>query len=72
MNENKSLSLKEFALMCECSEKANQFGILADFMKKAVMDYYSYKAVAKEMPVEDKEILEQKYDRLRDFLKEVV
>lgn len=68
--ENKSL--KDFALMCECSEKVAQFGIWADFMKKAVMDYYSYKSTGAEMPIEEKEILEQKYDRLQDFLKEIV
>lgn len=32
-------SLKDFALMCECSEKISSFGILADFMKRAVMAF---------------------------------
>jgi hypothetical protein len=80
MNENqnpveiiqKNKSLKDFALMCECSEKVASFGILADFLKKAVMDYYSYKSTRAEMPLDEKEILEQKYDRLQDFLKEIV
>lgn len=68
--ENKSL--KDFALMCECSEKVASFGILADFLKKGVMDYYSYKSTGVEMPEEDWQILKQKYDRLQDFLKEIV
>jgi hypothetical protein len=68
--ENKSL--KDFALMCECSEKVASFGILADFLKKAVMDYYSYISTGAEMPEEDWQILKQKYDRLQDFLKEIV
>lgn len=68
--ENKSL--KDFALMCECSEKVASFGILADFLKKGVMDYYSYKSTGAEMPEEDWQILKQKYDRLQDFLKEIV
>ena len=68
--ENKSL--KDFALMCECSEKVASFGILADFLKKAVMDYYSYISTGVEMPEEDWQILKQKYDRLQDFLKEIV
>ena len=68
--ENKSL--KDFALMCECSEKVAIFGILADFLKKGVMDYYSYISTGAEMPAEEKEILERKYDRLQDFLKEIV
>lgn len=68
--ENKSL--KDFALMCECSEKVASFGILADFLKKGVMDYYSYKSTGTEMPEEDWQILKQKYDRLQDFLKEIV
>jgi len=75
--ENTSLkefgpNLKDFALMCECSEKVASFGILADFLKRAVMDYYSYKSKGIEMPIEEKEILEQKYDKLQDFLKEIV
>jgi len=68
--ENKSL--KDFALMCECSEKVASFGILADFLKKGVMDYYSYKSTGAEMPLEEREILAQKYDRLQDFLEEIV
>lgn len=68
--ENKSL--KDFALMCECSEKVASFGILADFLKKAVMDYYSYISTGAKMPEEDWQILKQKYDRLQDFLKEIV
>ena len=68
--ENKSL--KEFALMCECSEKVASFGILADFLKKAVMDYYSYKSTGAEMPDEDKKIFFQKYERLQDFAKEII
>jgi hypothetical protein len=68
--ENKSL--KDFALMCECSEKVAQFGILADFLKKGVMDYYSYKSTGAEMPSEDKEILEEKYNKFHEFLKEII
>ena len=68
--ENKSL--KDFALMCECSEKVASFGILADFLKKGVMDYYSHKSTGTEMPDEEKKIFFQKYDRLHDFLKEIV
>ena len=67
--ENKSL--KDFALMCECSEKVASFGILADFLKKGVMDYYSYISTGAEMPEEDWQILKQKYDRLQDFIKEM-
>lgn len=58
--------------MCECSEKVASFGILADFLKKGVMDYYSYRSTGAEMPEEDWQILKQKYDRLQDFLKEIV
>jgi len=58
--------------MCECSEKVASFGILADFLKKAVMDYYSYKSTGAEMPDEDKEIFFQKYERLQDFVKEII
>lgn len=66
--ENKSL--KDFALMCECSEKIAQFGILADFMKRAVMDYYSYKGIGAEMPAEEKELFAAKYNQLQEFLKD--
>lgn len=62
-------SLKDFALICECSEKVAQFGILADFLKKAVMDYYSYKSKGGFMPVDDKEIFVKKYNELQEFLK---
>mgnify|MGYP003351330777 CR=1 FL=1 len=65
--ENKNL--KDYALMCECSEKVASFGILADFLKKGIMDYYSYKSTGAEMPLEEKEILEQKYDNYRIILK---
>lgn len=58
--------------MCECSEKVAIFGILADFLKKGVMDYYSYKSTGSEMPNEEKEIFFQKYERLQDFIKEIV
>jgi len=68
--ENKSL--KDFALMCECSEKVASFGILVDFLKKGVMDYYSYISAGAVMPDQDKEIFFQKYERLQDFLKEIV
>lgn len=68
--ENKSL--KDFALMCECSEKVASFGILADFLKKGVMDYYSYKSTGAEMPDEEKNILFEKFDKLQDFIKEIV
>lgn len=68
--ENKSL--KDFALICECSEKVASFGILADFLKRGVMDYYSYKSTGSEMPVEEKEMLNQGYDRFQNFLKEVI
>ena len=66
--ENKSL--KDFALMCECSEKVAVFGILADFLKRAVMDYYSYKGAGKEMPDEEREVFIKKYDELQEFLKD--
>ena len=65
-------SLKDFAFMCECSEKVASFGILADFMKRAVMDYYSYQSKGVEMPIDDKVILVEKYNKLQDFLKEIV
>jgi hypothetical protein len=68
--ENKSL--KDFALMCECSEKVASFGILTDFLRRGVMDYYSYKSIGEEMPLDEMQILEQKYDRLQDFLKEII
>ena len=68
--ENKSL--KDFALMCECSEKVASFGILEDFLKRGVMDYYSYKSTGAEMPIEEKEMLDQGYDKLQNFLKEIV
>jgi hypothetical protein len=68
--EGKNLNLKEVALMCECSEKVASFGILADFLKKAVMDYYSYKTNGSEMPGDDKEIFSKKYQELQDFLKD--
>ena len=68
--ENKSL--KDFALMCECSEKVASFGILVDFLKKGVMDYYSYKSTGTVMPDQDKEIFLEKYERLQNFLKEIV
>ena len=68
--ENKNL--KDYALMCECSEKVASFGILADFLKKGVMDYYSYKSTGAEMSLEEMQILEQKYNRLQDFLKEII
>ena len=68
--ENKSL--KDFALMCECSEKVASFGILADFLKRGVMDYYSYKSNGAEMPIEEKEMLDQGYDKLQKFLKEIL
>ncbi len=63
-------SLKDFALICECSEKVAQFGILADFLKKAVMDYYSYKSKGAEMPVDDKEVFSKKYHEIQEFLKD--
>ena len=63
-------SLKDFALMCECSKKVAQFGILADFLKKAVMDYYSYKSRGAELPDEDREVFIQKYNELQEFLKD--
>lgn len=65
--ENKSL--KDFAFLCECSEKVYRFGVLADFMKRAVMDYYSYKGAGKEMPDEEREVFIQKYNELQEFLK---
>lgn len=68
--EEKSLKLKDFALLCECSGKVNQFGILADFLKRAVMDYYSYKGAGKEMPDEDREVFIKKYNELQEFLKD--
>lgn len=68
--ENKSL--KDFALMCECSEKVANFGILADFLKRGVMDYYSYKSTGSEMPIEEKEMLNQGYDKFQNFLKEII
>lgn len=63
-------SLKDFALMCECSEKVARFGILADFLKKAVMDYYSYKSKQAAMPDEDREVFIKKYNELQEFLKD--
>lgn len=68
--EDKILNLKDVALLCECSEKVSRFGILADFMKRAVMDYYSYKGKRAEMPDEDREIFIKKYHELQDFLKD--
>ena len=68
--EDKTIKLKDLALLCECSEKVSKFGILADFMKRAVMDYYSYKGGNKEMPVEEKEIFAKKYHELQEFLKD--
>lgn len=68
--EDKTIKLKDFALLCECSEKVSRFGILADFIKRAVMDYYSYKGANKEMPDEDREVFIKKYYELQEFLKD--
>ena len=65
-------SLKDYALMCECSQKVANFSILADFLKKGIMDVMSYKSVGKEMPLEEKNILEEKYSNLLDFMKEIL
>ena len=68
----KNNSLKDYAFMCECSDKVASFGILADFIKRAVMDYYSYKSTGAVMPDEEKEVFLKKYNEIRNFLANVI
>lgn len=69
--ENKNLNLKDFALMCDLSEKVSRFGILADFLKRAIMDYYTYKSSKQNMPLEELEIFKQKYRILLAYFEEI-
>jgi len=64
-------SLKDYALMCECAESVARFGILSDFLKKGITDYYSYKSKNEELSPEEMEILNAKYREFQDFFQKL-
>lgn len=64
-------SLKDYALMCECAEKVARFGILSDFLKRGITDYYSYKSKNEELSPEEMEILNAKYSEFQDFFQKL-
>ena len=64
-------SLKDYALMCECAQKVASFGILSDFLKKGITDYYSYKSKNEELSPEEMEILNAKYREFQDFFQKL-
>ena len=65
-------SLKSYALMCECAEHVARFGILSDFLKKGITDYYSYKSKNEELPPEEMEVLNAKYQEFQAFFKKMI
>ena len=64
-------SLKDYALMCECAENVARFGILSDFLKRGITDYYSYKSKNEELSPEEMEILNAKYREFQDFFQKL-
>lgn len=68
--ENKTLN--EFALMCECAQSAATIGILTDFLKKAVTDFYSHKSNKTEFKQEEMEVFRKKYEEFQGLLKEII
>ena len=64
-------SLKDYALMCECAENVARFGILSDFLKRGITDFYSYKSKNEELPPEEMEILNAKYREFQDFFQKL-
>jgi len=65
-------SLKDYALFCECAEQAAKFGILVDFMKKGVTDFYTFKAKKQELTPDDMDVFMDKYHELQTFINDIV
>lgn len=63
-NESKS-ALEDFSLMCDCAEKVASFGINADFLKKAVTDYYQAQSKGEKLSQEELNIIKDKYKKFQ-------
>jgi hypothetical protein len=72
LNTVNTLNLQDYALMCECAEEVARFGILSDFMKKAVTDFYSFKSNREELALDDMKILEKKLHELQIFFEKII
>lgn len=57
--------------MCECAEEVARFGILSDFLKRAVTDFYSYKSKNETLPADEMEILDSKYSEFKALFEKV-
>lgn len=64
-------SLKDYALFCECAERAARFGILLDFIKKGVTDFYTFKSRKQELASDEMDVFMDKYRELQLFVNEI-
>lgn len=64
-------SLKDYALFCECAERAAKFGILLDFMKKGVNDFYTYKSRKERLAADEMDVFMDKYQELQLLVSEI-
>lgn len=66
-----ALNLQEYALMCECAEEVAKFGILSDFMKKGITDFYSFKSKREELAADQMLVLTNKMHEMQIFFEKV-
>jgi hypothetical protein len=66
-----TLNLQDYALMCECAEEIAKFGILSDFMKKGITDFYSFKSKREELAADQMLVLTNKMHEMQIFFEKV-
>jgi len=71
LNMVNTLNLQDYALMCECAEEVARFGILSDFMKKGITDFYSFKSKKEELAADEMQVLTNKMHEMQIFLEKL-
>jgi hypothetical protein len=66
-----SMNLRNYATMCECATEVATFGILSDFVKKGVADFYSYKSKGEELAADEMKVLTDKFQEMQKFFEKL-
>jgi len=67
LNNVNTLNLQDYSLMCECSLEVAKFGLLTEFIRKGVTDFYSFKSKREDLAKEEMQVLAEKIHELEEF-----
>lgn len=72
LTEANTLTLREYATRCECSLEVAKFGLLSEFIRKGVTDFYSFKSKGEELAEDEMQVLTNKMHEMQVFFEEII